>query len=235
MPLITPRGIRAHFHSQECVQLNVQCQEVCQAVTGRARIRTIPPEIVAVQRFTDAGSENQTILIGGTRIASPHDRSGPAALAAGHIPSCQIPGVHSSMKKNEAVTKIMTTDPVTISRNEPVSSARKVLEQNGIHHLPVTDGKQLVGILSSSDFLRVSFGEFGNQDDRSLDAVLDHTYTIPDLMNANPTTIESTQTVRDAAGILVASGFHSLPVVKNGQLVGIVTSTDLIQYLLDQY
>ena len=144
-------------------------------------------------------------------------------------------GAASSMKKNESVTKIMTIDPITIGRNEPVSKARHTLEQKGIHHLPVTDGASLVGIITSSDLLRVSYGEFGNQDDRGLDAVLDHTYTLTDLMNQDPTTIDSSQTVRDAALALVSSGFHSLPVVGNGELVGIVTSTDLIQYLIDQY
>lgn len=139
------------------------------------------------------------------------------------------------MKKNESVTHIMSAEPLTVGTNEPVSQARRLLEDNDIHHLPVVDGSALVGIVTSSDFLRVSFGEFGNQDTRSLDAVLDHTYSVTDLMNQAPTTIESTQTVRDAAGILVASGFHSLPVVNNSELVGIVTSTDLIQYLLDQY
>ncbi|MEZ6131992.1 MAG: CBS domain-containing protein [Planctomycetaceae bacterium] len=139
------------------------------------------------------------------------------------------------MKKNESVTKIMSANPVSINRSESVSAARKLLEEKGIHHLPITDGDQLVGILTSNDFLRVSFGEFGNQDARSLDAMLDHTYTLSDLMNASPTTVSSHDTVRDAATILASSSFHSVPVVDGTKLVGIVTSSDLIQYLLDQY
>ena len=139
------------------------------------------------------------------------------------------------MKKNESITKIMSKDPVSISRNATISAARKALEDNGIHHLPVTDGDRLVGIITSSDLLRVSFGEFGNQDARSLDAMLDHTYSISDLMIAQPVTIGTGQSVRDAAAVLAKSGFHSLPVVDDESLVGIVTSSDLIQYLLDQY
>jgi CBS domain-containing protein len=41
--------------------------------------------------------------------------------------------------------------------------------------------------------------------------------------------------VRQAAEILAEGGFHSLPVVSGGKLVGIVTSTDLIKYLLSQF
>ena len=139
------------------------------------------------------------------------------------------------MKKNEAVTSVMSSNPVSVSQNQPVSAARRLLEEKGIHHLPVTNGDQLVGILTSTDFLRVSFGEFGNQDARSLDAMLDHTYKIADLMNSTPTTISQDQTVRDAAGLLASSTFHSLPVVNGQTLVGIVTSSDLLHYLLEQY
>ena len=139
------------------------------------------------------------------------------------------------MKKNESISKVMTAEPISVGRNDPVSKARHMLEQHDIHHLPVTDGENLVGIVTSSDFLRVSFGEFGNQDERSLDTILDHTYSINDIMNANPTTIDVSHSVRDAATVLVSSNFHSLPVVDGEKLVGIVTSSDLIQYLLDQY
>ena len=92
-----------------------------------------------------------------------------------------------------------------------------------------------MGILTSNDFLRVSFGEFANQDGRSLDAILDHTYALADLMSANPVSIDKTDTIREAARILAFSEFHSLPVVDGTTLVGIVTSSDLIKKLLEQY
>lgn len=139
------------------------------------------------------------------------------------------------MKKNEAVTKIMTADPVSVGTNAATSEAKNRMADTGVHHLPVTEDGRLVGILSSSDFLRVSFGDYGNQDERSLDAMLDHTFKISELMNSAPVTISATDTVRDAATLLSQHPFHSLPVVDGEKLVGIVTSSDLIQYLLDQY
>ena len=139
------------------------------------------------------------------------------------------------MKKNESVTKIMTADPVSVGTNATASEAKNLMASKGVHHLPVTENGKLVGIISSSDFLRVSFGEYGNQDERGLDAMLDHTYKIVDLMNANTVTVGSNQTVRDAATTLSQNDFHSLPVVEGEQLVGIVTSSDLIAYLLEQY
>ncbi|MFK7821777.1 MAG: CBS domain-containing protein [Planctomycetaceae bacterium] len=139
------------------------------------------------------------------------------------------------MKKNESITHIMSADLVTIDHTEPVSRARQLLESGEHHHLPVVRGDELVGIISWNDILRVTFGDFGNQDGRSLDAMLDHTYKLPDIMNSNPISMQSSETVRDAAQVLSTSSFHSLPIVTGNTLVGLVTSTDLIKYLVDQY
>lgn len=139
------------------------------------------------------------------------------------------------MKKNESVTHIMSADVVSVGTNTAVSEAKNLMAARGVHHLPVTENGNIIGILSAADFLRVSFGDYGNQDERGLDAMLDHTYKIADLMNANPVTIEAAKTIRDAAFVLSQDDFHSLPVVEGERLVGIVTSTDLIKYLLAQY
>jgi CBS domain-containing protein len=137
------------------------------------------------------------------------------------------------MKKNEPISKIMSTDLTTVHDGQPVSALRSIFEKNNIHHVPVVSGEQLIGIVSSNDFMRVSFGEFGNQDAKGLDAILDHTYKMHDLMNNNPVTLESTATIRDAARVMGANNFHALPVVEGDKLVGLVTSTDLLHYLAD--
>ena len=93
------------------------------------------------------------------------------------------------MKKNESISKIMSTELTTVHDAQPVSTLRKIFEENNIHHVPVVSGDDLIGIVTSNDFMRVSFGEFGNQDGKGLDAILDHTYKMHDLMNQNPTTI----------------------------------------------
>jgi CBS domain-containing protein len=103
-----------------------------------------------------------------------------------------------------------------------------------VHHIPVVSGDQLVGIISWSDILRVSFGDTFQADQRTVDATLDHTFTIEQVMKKNPVSLQETSTVRDAAEILAGGEFHAVPVVNGGKLVGIVSTTDLIKYLLDQ-
>ncbi len=140
------------------------------------------------------------------------------------------------MKKNEPVTHIMTKDVLTVHVGQKLSDVRRILEEKGIHHLPVVDGKKLIGILSATDMMRLSFGAYGASDPRSLDAIMDHQFTISDAMKREVTTVDNHASIRDAANALKGGAFHAVPVVNGDrELLGIVTSTDLIQYLLDQY
>jgi len=73
-------------------------------------------------------------------------------------------------------------------------------------------------------------------DERTVDAIVDQQFTIQDVMVTNLTTLSNTATVREASKILAEGNFHSLPVVdQQQQIVGMVTMTDLIQYLNEQY
>ena len=137
------------------------------------------------------------------------------------------------MKKREPIARIMTKDVFTVHHGNPISSVRKIFEDHNVHHIPVVSGENLIGIITWNDFMRITFGDFPDMDVRSLDAMLDHTYQLEDVMRANPITIESSATIAEAAEILGAGVFHSLPVVEGKKLVGIVTSSDLIRYLAD--
>lgn len=137
------------------------------------------------------------------------------------------------MRKNEPITHVMTRSVLTVHEADPVSKVRKLIEMHKVHHVPVVKGDALVGIVSWTDIMRVSFGEFGNQDGKQLDSILDHTYKMCDLMVANPVSLPITGTVRDAARILAEGNYHALPIVDGDKLIGIVTSTDLLKFLAE--
>ena len=139
------------------------------------------------------------------------------------------------MKRNENITHIMTANPEYIQVGQPLSEARRTLASSSFHHLPVVDGKKVVGMFSNTDLLRLTF-DAGNMDPRMMDAVLDHQMLLKEVMTDRPTTISKSATVRDAAELLSSGSMHGLPVVDDAQhLVGIVTTTDLVKYMLDQY
>ena len=129
----------------------------------------------------------------------------------------------------------MSTHVATVHHGEPVSKVRQLVKERGVHHIPVVNGDQLVGIVSFSDILRVSFGDTFATDERTVDATLDHTLKLEDIMAKDPVCLQESASIREAAEILAQGNFHAIPVVHGKKLVGIVTSTDLIKYLLDQF
>ncbi len=139
------------------------------------------------------------------------------------------------MKRNEPLSTVMTTDLTTVNVTNTLSEVRKLLAERGIHHVPVVSGTKLVGLISATDMVRLSFSAYG-ADARAVDAMLDHQFSIEQVMSKDLTTLETSQKVRDAATVLASGAFHSVPVVdEENNLIGIVTSTDLIRYLADQY
>lgn len=139
------------------------------------------------------------------------------------------------MKRNVPIKSIMTVELSVVTPTHKPSDVRRLIAEKGIHHVPVVEGKRLIGLISATDVVRMSLSAYG-ADQRAVDAMLDAEFSIRDLMSTELTTLSVRATVREAAETLSPGAFHSVPVVdEEGNLVGLVTTTDLIRYLLDQY
>ena len=139
------------------------------------------------------------------------------------------------MKRREPVSKIMTTDLVTINHTNSLLDAEKLFEKHKIRHIPVVNNKKIIGILSLTDLLRISFVDNYGEDDSQVDTAVYNMLSIEHVMVKDPVHIAPSLTIKEVAEILAKKEFHALPVVENGELVGIVTTTDLLDYLLEQY
>lgn len=148
-------------------------------------------------------------------------------------PARLVPTLWTTMKRNEPISKIMSRHVITLTHGDPISKVRQTFTESGVGHLPVVNNGQLAGIVSWTDLMRVSFGDAFGESIAAVDATLDHSMTLEDLMQSDPVTLPHTATIRDAAEILAKADFHSLPIVDGTHLVGIVTSSDLISYLND--
>jgi len=139
------------------------------------------------------------------------------------------------MKRSTKISTIMSAKPITVHTKQKVSDVRRAFEVHKIHHIPVVSGTRFIGLISASDLLRVSFGDTYTQDSRAIDSLLD-TMSITEVMTEDVNTIDPSATVREAAEKLATGKFHGLPVVDaEGNLTGMVTSTDLIKFLLEQF
>ena len=139
------------------------------------------------------------------------------------------------MKKRTPVSAIMTKEVITLSSTDDLMTAEKIFKKENIRHIPVVSGSEIKGMLSYTDLLRISFADAVDENETDVDTVVYNMFTIDQVMAKNLVTVNSDTTIKEVAEILAKKEFHALPVVSNNELVGIVTTTDLINYLLEQF
>jgi len=138
------------------------------------------------------------------------------------------------MKSGTPISEIMTKNVITLSLNDNLETAELLFKRNKIRHIPVVKGNVIIGMLSYTDLLRISFADAIYDDEETIDTVVYNMFTIEQVMAKKISSVTSATTIKEVAQILSRKEFHALPVVDNRKLIGIVTTTDLIKYLLQQ-
>jgi len=139
------------------------------------------------------------------------------------------------MKKRMPISTIMTKNIISLNTTDDLMTAEKLFKKHNIRHIPVVSGNEIIGMLSYTDLLRISFADATDEEDNDVDTVVYNMFTIPQVMAKNLITVDHDATIKEVAEILAKKEFHALPVVDNGTLVGIVTTTDLINYLISLF
>jgi CBS domain-containing protein len=117
------------------------------------------------------------------------------------------------------VLEVMTEGVQTVPPTMSASQAWEIMRQQGIRHLVVTRGRDVVGVLSERDA--------GGRSGASIRAG----GTVADLMTAHVATVAPTDTVRSVANLMRGRTIGCVPVVDHSRLVGIVTLSDLLELL----
>ena len=143
--------------------------------------------------------------------------------------------------------EIMTTDVITLTPETDIGRAAQLLLEKGINGAPVIDDEgRVVGILCQSDlvaqqkrlpmptvftlldsYVSLSSSKQIEKEVRKIAAL-----TVAEAMTPDPVTVQSDTTLETIAGLMVDSGFHTLPVVDQGTLVGIIGKEDVLKTLL---
>ena len=139
--------------------------------------------------------------------------------------------MHANMDLAAPISRIMTFDPVTVAPGARASEARALLVALRVHHLPVVRGRELVGIVTTTDLRRVGpQGMFPSLS--AVDAKLD-CFLVGDLMTPDPVVVSPDDSIEHAVELLRLDTFSALPVVDGTDLVGIVTSADVLGYMIE--
>ena len=126
----------------------------------------------------------------------------------------------------------MTVNPVTVTPEDSVAHISvKSLTKRSFHHLPVVgEGRSLVGIISKEDFHKVYYELCQNTTGKTWTEKEYTRLTAKDIMTQYPMSLDPEDSIGLAADVFLANKFHSLPVIDDGQLMGIVTTHDLLAY-----
>ena len=121
---------------------------------------------------------------------------------------------------NETVQSHMTKDVITLNPDNTLGEARDIMLSKHIHHIPILEGKKLVGMVTSWDMFKLgkSAEEYS-------------TMKLSEVMTKKVATLDPDQHLGAVADVLTRHLFHAVPIVNDDhELLGIVTSTDIIRY-----
>ena len=134
------------------------------------------------------------------------------------------------MNLNSTVAELMSTNIECVQPDQQIIDLKHIYEKEPFHqHVPVTENNQLVGIVSLIDFMRAI--QNASLDDNE---PVYHSILVKDIMSLHPVSIAPSTSLKDASKQLIDGGFHSLIVTESKEVKGIITTTDLLKFLIAQ-
>lgn len=132
-----------------------------------------------------------------------------------------------------SVASIMTRRVVTVEMDDTLLTIRMIFQYAKFHHLVVVEDRKPVGVISDRDFLKAASPFIGKRIEttRDLDTLKKRAHQI---MTRNPVTVYPETGIETAADLLLENNISCLPVISSqGQVVGIVTWKDILQFYLE--
>ena len=143
---------------------------------------------------------------------------------------------------------IMTSDPVVVTPDWDIGKATTIMIEKGFNGLPVIDDAgRLVGIICQSDiiaqqkklplpsFFTFLDGMINLSSMKSLEKEAQKiaATTVVDAMTPDPVSVSPDTGIETIAALMVDNKFHTLPVIKDGKLVGVVGKEDVLRTLVN--
>ena len=132
--------------------------------------------------------------------------------------------------KEGVVREIMMGSPVTLKPEDTLDLANDVISLGRIRHIPVLAEGRLVGLLSERDLIGAAANQIFGLKQKSKSALL-KTVLIRDVMKKKVVTVTPDTAIKDAAHLMATKKIGCVPVVTDGALVGLLTTTDILRYV----
>jgi CBS-domain-containing membrane protein len=132
--------------------------------------------------------------------------------------------------KEGTVREIMMGSPVTLKPGDTLDLANDIIAIGRIRHIPVVEEGKLVGLLSERDLLGATATRIFGISNKSRSALLKST-RIKDVMKKRVVTVEPDTPIKDAARLMADKKIGCVPVLSDGGVVGLVTTTNILRYV----
>jgi acetoin utilization protein AcuB len=133
------------------------------------------------------------------------------------------------------VKDIMSSKLITVNPEDKLTTVKELFEKNNIHHLPVVRYKELVGLVSLTDFKHFLRGFKHSEEDKFVNEARLRAYKAEDIMTTGLAKLNPDDRINVALEIFLVNRFHAIPVVEeDNSLVGIVTTFDIIKELASE-
>ena len=126
------------------------------------------------------------------------------------------------------VEEVMTVHTRTVTPEQSLSDVRRIFENETFRHLPVMGNDGLVGMITLTDLMRVTYGAHIAEADFEVNDLILETTTVEESMSKGLKTIEMGTDLKEVARIMRKYKIGGVPVVENGQLRGLITTTDIL-------
>lgn len=127
------------------------------------------------------------------------------------------------MKAIPAVKAVMTPFPYSIDADASIDSARRLMHEHGIRHLPVTEGGAIVGVVSERDLAVFTAVRAGRRGARA--PAVRQVYT------ADPYVVDLSEPLDNVLAVMAERHIGSAIVTRKGRLAGVFTATDACRVL----
>ncbi len=134
------------------------------------------------------------------------------------------------MDTSLSITKIMSTKLITLHPKDKVKRAKEIFEEFDIRHIPIVVMNKIVGIMSKGDILYLE-GIITNGFDKFVRDTHLNSLTIDQVMTNKVVCAKTTQSIDEVIKILIDFKINAIPVVENEELVGLVTTFDILKSL----
>ncbi|MGZ9262380.1 MAG: CBS domain-containing protein [Candidatus Binatia bacterium] len=132
--------------------------------------------------------------------------------------------------KEGVVREIMMGSPVTLKPEDTLDLANDVIALGRIRHIPIVDGSRLVGIVTERDLIGAAAAQIFGLKNKSKSALL-KSVLIKEVMKKRVITAAPDTPIKDIAQLMANKKIGCVPVVSDGMVVGLVTTTDILRYV----